>query len=251
LKEAVKKARERAHLHRFKEIFAHFPEGTITSHEHPDFLVETSGGCIGIEHTAFVRDSIGDKGSPLRAREHTEDKLLWLASREYDSRGLPPVMVHVHWNHYSGPGLTRMRGLAVFLADFVASHLPEQGLQVTVRDPHPAWESLPQEVDSLSIYRRESISRNVWTPVRADFVPTLSCAELQRIISGKEAKVSSYRQECQEVWLLIVAHGFEPSTHVDLGPEVEGHDFEAGFDRVFFLHHANEYVVELGVRPAF
>ena len=50
--------------------------------------------------------------------------------------------------------------------------------------------------------------------------------------------------------LLIVARGFEPSTFGDLGPEVEGHRFESDFDRVFFLHHANEYVAELHVRPA-
>jgi len=66
----------------------------------------------------------------------------------------------------------------------------------------------------------------------------------------KEAKLPSYWQECQEVWLLIVAHGFEPSTFGELGPEVEDQEFETSFDRVFVLHHANEYVAELRVRYA-
>jgi hypothetical protein len=52
------------------------------------------------------------------------------------------------------------------------------------------------------------------------------------------------------VWLLIVARGFEPSTFGDLGSEIEAHEFETAFDHVFFLHHADEYVAELRVRPA-
>jgi hypothetical protein len=79
-------------------------------------------------------------------------------------------------------------------------------------------------------------------------VPTLTPPQLQKLVRNKEAKVPSYRQQCREVWLLIVARGLEPSTHVDLKPEVEGYHFESGFDRVLFLHHANEYVAELRVR---
>ena len=79
-------------------------------------------------------------------------------------------------------------------------------------------------------------------------MPTLTPPQLQKLMRNKEAKVPSYRQQCREVWLLIVARGLEPSTHVDLGPEVEGYRFKSGFDRVFFLHHANEYVAELRLR---
>jgi hypothetical protein len=78
----------------------------------------------------------------------------------------------------------------------------------------------------------------------------LTPSELQKLMRDKEAKVSTYRRQCREVWLLIVARGFEPSTFGDLGSEVEAHEFETAFDRVFFLHHADEYVAELRVRPA-
>jgi hypothetical protein len=86
--------------------------------------------------------------------------------------------------------------------------------------------------------------------VRGAFVPTLTPPELQQIMWNKEAKVLSYRQQCREVWLLIVARSFEPSTHVELGSEIEVHEFETAFDCVFFLHHAHEYVAELRLRPA-
>ena len=83
--------------------------------------------------------------------------------------------------------------------------------------------------------------------MRAAFVPTLTPPELQQIMRNKGAKVPSYRQQCREVWLLIVARGFEPSTFGDLGPEVEGYRFESGFDRVFFLHYFDGSVSELHV----
>jgi hypothetical protein len=100
----------------------------------------------------------------------------------------------------------------------------------------------------LSIDRRMNFSKNSWTSVRAAWVPTLTPLQLQKVVRNKEAKATSYRQQCREVWLLIVARGLEPSTHVDLGSEVEGYQFRSGFDRVFFLHHANKYVAELRVR---
>jgi hypothetical protein len=50
------------------------------------------------------------------------------------------------------------------------------------------------------------------------------------------------------VWLLIVANGFEPSTHCDLAPEIKGFQFETNFDRVFYLHSFAGMVVELSTK---
>lgn len=78
-------------------------------------------------------------------------------------------------------------------------------------------------------------------------VPTITPSDLQRIMRNKEVKMPSYRRCCREVWLLIVARGFEPSTFGDLSPEVEGYLFESGLDCVFFLHYFNGIVTELHV----
>ena len=50
------------------------------------------------------------------------------------------------------------------------------------------------------------------------------------------------------MWLLIVANGFEPPTFGQLAPEIEQFSFETSFDRVFFLHHADDLVVELSTQ---
>ncbi len=104
---------------------------------------------------------------------------------------------------------------------------------------------MPPEVSYLSIRHKKVLSKNLWVSTRGSFVPVLTPLDLQKRIQEKEGKVISYRQKCSQVWLLIVAHGFEPSTFGELAPEIEGFRFKTGFDRVFFLHYANELLVEL------
>ena len=84
--------------------------------------------------------------------------------------------------------------------------------------------------------------------MRTAFVPSIAPPDLQEILRKKESKVPSYRRSCREVWLLVVARGLEPSTFGNLGPEVESHRFESGFDRVFLLHHFDGVVTELHIR---
>ena len=248
----MKKAREETYLRRFRENFAGFPEGTILPSERPDFLVETDRGRLGVELTEYhISEPDEGRSSPTRAREATEDQVLRMAAEQYRSKGLPPVVVNVLWHTNQALDRHRMPELATGLADLVQEHLPEPNQSVTINERrHPARRYLPEEVASLTVIRRESITKGSWTSVRAAFVPTIAPSDLQEILRNKEAKASSYRRHCREVWLLIVARGLEPSTFGDLGPEIKGHQFESSFDRVFLLHHFDGIVTELHVRPA-
>jgi hypothetical protein len=251
-RQTLQKARERAYLERFRENFADFPQGEVVPSEHPDFLIKAQPRWIGIELTEYyVQEPDEDRGSSMQAQEGTEDKVLRKASEQHQSKDLPPVVVNVLWNPHRAFSRRRIQELAAVLADLVQEHLPERGHRVAIRyRRHLAWRSLPEEVASLTIDRQINFSKNSWTSMRAAWVPTLTPPQLQKKMRNKEAKVPSYRRQCREVWLLIVARGFEPSTHVDIGSEVESHEFETTFDRVFLLHHANEYIAELRVRPA-
>ena len=251
MREDRKKRQEETYLRRFRENFAGFPEGAILPNEHPDFLVETRRGRVGVEITEYhVREPSEGRGSPMRAREATEDEVLRRAAEQYRSKGLPPVVVNLLWHPHQALGRRRIPELAAGMADSVQENLPESNRSVTIRSHQPAGRSLPQEVASLTVIRRESITKDSWTSVRAAFVPTIAPPDLQEILRDKEAKVSSYRRHCREVWLLIVARGLEPSTFGDPGPEIEGHQFESSFDRVFLLHHFDGIVTELPIRPA-
>ena len=70
MQEAVKKARERAYLERFREKFADFPEGEVVSFEHPDFLIKTQSRRIGIELTEPQFVTLILRGDPCHRRWH-------------------------------------------------------------------------------------------------------------------------------------------------------------------------------------
>ena len=200
-RKSLQKAREWAYLQRFRENFADFPEGEVVPSEHPDFLIMAQPRWIGIELTEYHVQEIDEgRGSRMRALEGTENKILRTASEQYQSRGLPPVVVSVLWHPHQALHRRRIQKLAADLANLVHEHLSETGQSVTIRRRgHPAWRSLPQEVASLTVVRRMRISKNSWTSVRGAFVPTLTPPELQQIMWNKEAKVLSYRQHCREV----------------------------------------------------
>ena len=136
------KARERAHLQRFRENFAEFPEGKVVPSERPDFLIKTQSRWIGIELTEYhVQEPGKDWDSPMQAQEATEDKVLRTASEQYQSKGLAPVAVHALWHPHRAFSRRRIQELAAVLADLVQEHLPELGHRVAIRrHRHPAWQ---------------------------------------------------------------------------------------------------------------
>jgi hypothetical protein len=238
VKESRGKWLENQHVRRFAANFAEFPEGELCASEHPDFLLTTPNRVIGIEHTRYIN---GD----LSRYENVENIALRFASQSYERLGPPPVEVHVHWSFHDKVVKRTMQQFVNAFSRFVSTHLPAAGDEVTIRYPHWAWRHMPPEVDSVTISRRRTMTENFWVPTRGGSVPTLEPANLREIIEKKERKLPTYRQSCAEVWLLIVANGFEPSTHCDLAPEVERVKFKTDFDRVFFLHHFGGFVTEL------
>ncbi len=139
MKEAAKKARERAYLQRFRQNFADFPEGEVVSSERPDFLIKAWSRWIGIELTEYyIQEPHEDRGSPMQAQEGTEDKVLRTASEQHQSKGLPPVVVQTLWHPHQALDRRRILEMAADLADLVQENLPETGYSVTIRRHHPA-----------------------------------------------------------------------------------------------------------------
>ncbi len=161
MKEAWGKRTEENHLRRFRDNFPEFPAGHLIAGERPDFLVKYPDGDIGIEHTRYIRSDLG-------AQEHAENKALWLASREYENKGYPPVEVRLMWNFHEKPDNRSMPQIVEALCEFVAMQLPEPGGEVAIRYPHEAWRLLPQEIVSLTISRSKSMDENYWVSTRED-----------------------------------------------------------------------------------
>lgn len=254
------KKREMAHLQRFRANCDDFPVVTddqIKECERPDFLVMIPHRTYGIEHTEFLQSARRRKGSRPRALEVAEDQLVQRALIEYESRGLPPVEVLISFRLRERQGrVTKAdiqraydsrtsQRLISTIVDIVATNVPLVGDTIPVHHIDAGWKLLPKEVSALDISRWSFTTENCWGVARGGTVPSLSPEDFQAIINDKEGNLPVYKEKCDEVWLLIVAHGFSPSTHAKVSPEVETTVFSTGFERVFFLHHFKSMVLEL------
>jgi hypothetical protein len=250
LEDKNKKKRETYHLLLFLENFASFPAGTILPDDPPDFLVQTCEGRIGIELTEYFHESNNEHGSPVRAKETAEDRVLRRASSDYERRGLPSVDVFVHWSSSRHPTPSNINNLAANLVDLVECYLPEQGDTAIITDSCTKRDSLPEEVILLHIWRIGNTTKARWVPFGGIFPPLLTGPDLQDLLQKKEGKVPSYRQKCSQIWLLIVSNDLELpmirlSKACELAPEAKDYPLETVFDRVFFLNCLERRVVEL------
>jgi len=243
VKDWLKKETERDHLLRFKEALADFPEGSIVATECPDFVVETEQANVGIEVTNLYRNGGGSRGSQLRALESLQDYTLRQASQLYEAKeALPFVEVSVSWSFHTPVTKVRVQHIAGTLARLVAAHLPDPGEQAFLGYLDSTWKLLPQEVDHIFVSRPASLPENAWGSSRGAAVPKLDPQDIHNAISAKEKKLSSYRQQCSQAWLLIVADGLAPSNHFEWTQEVGDTCFETAFDRVFFLHYSHSFL---------
>lgn len=239
------KRREWAHVNRFRENFSGFPHGQIKKQECPDFFVETEQGITGIEHTESFQDESKEGGSPMKAQETLQQKVLWNAVRLYETRGLPYLDVMVNWNEHATLNARRAKELQTVLTDLVASHVPDPNEVAEIQWPDRRWQSLPPEIDSIRIARFDYLSQNHWNFLRSGYIPTLDPHHIEQIIRQKESKLTSYCQKCSTVWLLIVADEFHPSSFCEISNEVLHYEFETAFDRLFFFKYFDGIVIEL------
>lgn len=207
-------------------------------------LLKTEGSTIGIELRAFLHDE-GSDGSPSKRKETLRAKVVAGAEQIYKESGFPPVTVSVHWNDHAPFEYSGVPRLAQVLAGLVGRHIPEPSGARRLDYPDPAWREVPPEIHYLWIDRYDPSAGNFWASEEGGAVPEVGISDIERAIRDKEPRLAAYREAADELWLLIVASGFNLSGFCEIGPELDRHVFETGFDRVFFLHYAYCRVLEL------
>jgi hypothetical protein len=246
-KETVKRVRERAHLLGFVAACAEVPEGVLEELQAPDFsLTEASGQRLGIELTEFFKDDVDESGSRLKTQENLQEKVTFRAMQRYAVMGLPSVIVSIFWASYDDIVPGRVDELAGELATVVAAHLPAgPSGSAEVEQTGLPGSPLPDEVNTLHIYRIPEMDENEWNSLRAGYIPKIASGEIQRLIDKKERRVSEYRKACPVLWLVIVAEGLAPSSFGDLERAVRETRYRSSFDKVFFFRLFDKEAVAL------
>jgi hypothetical protein len=246
----TKKEVERWQLERFKEVWPAFPKGPIIESEGPDFLVEHDGRLVGVELTQFFREPAPGEG-PRQEQEQLRRRIVTRAQELFGQRGGPPLAVGVFFSQYQTLSKGDVQPLAMSLADYIASLgvPPESRAVVDAADDEHS--SLPEAFTRLHVGRFDVLTEPSWAAPDAGYITDADPGHLQRIVDGKNDLVPTYRAKADELWLVIVAHGFAISSTVTMGADALSSTYRSAFDRVFLLQSFDRRVWELAIaKPA-
>lgn len=238
------KEREKAILNEFKTIYSDFPLGRIKEFEEPDFLIISRSETVGIELVDYVRGQ-SNSGSVFRRDEKLHEIIANKAQSEYEAKNRTPLTVLLYWYGHRHLRKARVRELAESVAEVVAEWVPEGVFEmVRVGQEQLAAIPLSKFVHSISVIRVRNSAQILWSSSESGW-PGVGINELQEIISSKETKIEAYLQNCDSVWLVIVADGRHISSVADLEGTIEHHPFRSRFYKVLFFNNLTQNVIAL------
>ena len=232
----TKKEEERLYLDRFIELLGEGALGEIKPNESPDFLITTSKGVLGIETTFLFRDS-SDGGSPMKERESLHERVVRHAQRVYESKNGLPLHVTVAFNSGYRLAKANVDQFGDALASLVLENIPQLGATWEYGPNRDNAELLPREFLRVYAFRHPSLTRNSWGRSDGGFVPELGVASFQNTISVKDAKITTYRQSCAKVWLLICCSGVEMSSWYEFSEDALRAAYSSRFDRIYWISY--------------
>lgn len=242
-----KKDQELRDVLELKQVYSAFPEGTIVPGESPDFVVQNERR-IGIEHTKYTKAGT-DKGSSAMHAEASRKKVVLEAWSLFRRSSSTALVVYVHWTDLRPVPNQDIPAIATWLCAAVESSMPPEteGARSLAWDDLKAY-GLQDRISRVSIRRDDALyRRGFWDTVEAGVLAP-DVAQLQACIDLKESKLSGYRQNVDETWLLIVSGDFHMATNLDaerVAEEVKEQPLKTSFDHVILFDRFGRKACEL------
>lgn len=239
---------ERWQIGRFLELLEEAPRGTIDHPDPPDAVIASGDSCVAIEHTRIIRPV--SPGQNLRAHEKRTDDIADKAQQAFETTRSHVLQVKLYFDNRVQLARSDEGEIADAAAAVVAAHTPPVGEEWRL----DAWrfqvsnQPFPRAIEAIWIHNVPEWGA-LWSVARSTTVPDLTAEVVQGEIDGKEAKLESYREACDEVWLLLVVEGSAPSSHWSFERFPDDHAFATSFDRVFLYQQFKAEVRELSLRP--
>ena len=217
------------------------PSGSVDSAgENPDIVVHAADGRLGIEITDICH-ATGDVGSSAMKAAGEREGVMTLLREE-----LQALDVSVHFNGplqlFSGG----RRLLANRLADYVLARLPAVG--DVFRSTGTTWpidEDLPTEVFAITVARYPCLSHVFCNAPDCVAIPDLQAVEISQRVAEKNSRVATYRQRCDEVWLVMCINTADLATNYSLDERATSAEVVTEFDRVFLFSVLDRYAYEV------
>jgi hypothetical protein len=214
----------------------------------PDFLIDIEGRKVGIELTElFLRSKESDTyPRPLlqEVESITNSRIVSKARKIYFDAESPPVRANIVFSNL----ITLDKKKGDQIADVIAGKIQRMGIknsQIWRSSEDEGEEDLLSEsVFSIHAHRVPELHLARWVVARAGWVADLTPKHLQDCIDKKVKKINGYKQNTQEVWLVIVADRTQPSQKFKLPPSFPWVSLSSGFTRMFYYCYGADDLIE-------
>lgn len=224
---------ERLQLDRFLEIFPAAPVGRVEKSIHPDFVVTTSKGAIGIELTQLHQVKSNHNFQP-REIDAFKDKIVGLAKDIYSSGNVIPLEVGVH---FSGAPLSDVETIARKLVGVIQELA--SGNEVRRVVTHDDLD-MPQEFSVIRIIKRPSYANCLWSVSSTRWLPALDVRQIETRIAQKNKKIGKYKESADELWLLLVIDHEYLSSFFEVHDSMLTHTFNSAFSKTILFSYMNK-----------
>lgn len=226
----------------FEEFYKTLFEKKIQCYEageSPDFTFELSGKKIGVEHTQVFLE--GSKDASLVAIESIGEDV----ARRVQLKGMVlPFNFNATllFNFRETIKEKERERLATYIFESIEDVTCDKELseleifEVRPNDPH---------ITSIRFAATMQELTTRVTVARAGWVKSTIHEEVTEAILKKSSKVEEYRKRCDDIWLLIVANGHEPSSLFDKQPSVLNLMCKSEFDKVYYLDFFDKELTEI------
>jgi hypothetical protein len=243
-----KKERELRYIGLLQRLSPISPRSQAEPGERPDFTFAEPTGRVGVEVTEYYRPHVPNPNlsynRPLQEQDALRDRIIGRARDLFAQRFGRPVRVQALFRPADVVDGRQVESLAASIAELVGT-LP---LSAEHQRFAPSQETpFPSPLTTLYAQTISPDRASTWEVVAAGAMRMLDPGHVLAIIREKEAKLSQYRGDLAEMWLLIVQDYWSRASYGDLSEEARSTVYSTHFHRVLFLRVFQSECVNLEV----
>lgn len=197
------KEKEAGYIEQLRLQWPAFPGGKLSWSERPDFVVQTEGHAVGIEVTEFFLPPEPGE-TRYQEAESIREQIMSRARAYHTAQGGPPLLIDVEFDDRVRLTKRDIESTARALAACILQHQ-------FVDEERPGWYQgvggdMPRGVTSVSGGKYQAVEN--WDFGGGGWVRPCTHEHIQAGISRKVPKYAAYRENCNDVFLVVVSSVF-------------------------------------------
>ena len=226
------KTRERFYLEALKRAVKDMPSGEPLEPEPPDFVFVQDDHRLGVELTTFHLPPPPGK-QPHQEWQSLKNQIVAGAERLHAEAGGPPLYVGVIFQERERLRKKDVRPMAQELAEVILTaevpqHISEPCVVLRFGEK-PKWSG------GIQIHGSVNGVDRLWHADAGGWVGQITSEQVANVVQAKAAHAQLARQECNELWLVIVNDNFSQAAQAEISEDAMRAEYEGPFERLIWL----------------